>query len=48
LADDDLIGCRDINVTLGGTIRDIPRCIKDGAEDFGLETLDALDAGWLG
>jgi hypothetical protein len=29
-------------------IGDIPRSIKDVAEDFGLETLDALDVGWFG
>jgi hypothetical protein len=33
---------------VGGMIGDIPRSIKDIAEDFGLETLDALDVVWLG
>jgi hypothetical protein len=28
---------------MGGVVRDIVRSIEDGAEDFGLETLDALN-----
>jgi hypothetical protein len=34
--------------SLGGRVGDILRGIEDSAEDFGLETLDALDVGWLG
>jgi hypothetical protein len=45
---DDLRDCRDIKVIVGGMVGDIPRSIEDSAEDFGLETLDALDVGWLG
>jgi hypothetical protein len=45
---DDLRDCRDIKVIVGGMIGDIPMSIEDSAEDFGLETLDALDVGWLG
>jgi hypothetical protein len=45
---DDLRDSRDIKVIVGGMIGDIPRGIEDSAEDFGLETLDALDVGWLG
>jgi hypothetical protein len=43
---DDLRDCRDIKVIVGGMIEDIPRSIEESAEDFGLETLDALDVGW--
>jgi hypothetical protein len=45
---DDLRDCRDIKVIVGGMIGGIPRSIGDSAGDFGLETLDALDVGWLG
>jgi hypothetical protein len=44
---DDLRDCRDIEVIVGGMVGDVPRGIEDIAEDFGLETLDALDVGWL-
>lgn len=42
---DDFFYGRDIKVVMSGEIGDIPRSVKDGAKDFGLETLDALDVG---
>jgi hypothetical protein len=33
---------------VGGMVGDVPRGIEDSAEDFRLETLDALDVGRLG
>jgi hypothetical protein len=42
---DDLRDCRDIKVIEGGMVGHIPWSIEDSAEDFGLETLDALDVG---
>jgi hypothetical protein len=42
---DNLRDCEDFKVIMGGVVRDIVRSIEDGAEDFGLETLDALDVG---
>jgi hypothetical protein len=44
----DLRDCRDIKVIVGGMIGDILSGIEDTTEDFGLETLDALDVGRLG
>jgi hypothetical protein len=44
----DLCDCRDIKVIVCGMVGDVPRGIEDSAEDFGLETLDALDVGWVG
>ena len=44
---DDLGGCRDFKVIVGGVVGDIPGSVKDIAKDFGLETLDAFDVGWL-
>jgi hypothetical protein len=45
---DDLRDCRDIKVIMGGMVGEVPRGIEDRAEDFRLETLDALDVGRLG
>ena len=42
---DDLRDCKDFKVIEGGMVGDIPRSIEDSAEDFGLETLNALDVG---
>ena len=33
---------------MGRVVGDIPGSFKDGAKGFGLETLAALDVGWLG
>ena len=40
---DDFRDCRDVEVIVGRVVGDIP-----GSVDFGLETLDVLDVGWLG
>jgi hypothetical protein len=37
----------DIKVIVSSLVGDIPRSIEESAEDFGLETLDALNADWL-
>jgi galactitol-specific phosphotransferase system IIC component len=37
----------DIKVIVGGMVGDMTRGIEDSVEDFGLETLDVLDVGWL-
>jgi hypothetical protein len=41
----DLRDTRDIKIIVGDMVGDIPRSIGDSAENFGLETLDALDVG---
>jgi hypothetical protein len=45
---DDLRNYRDIKVIMGGMVGDVPRGIEYSAEDFRLETLDALYVGRLG
>jgi hypothetical protein len=45
---DDHRDCRVIKVIVDGMVGDIPRGIENSAEDFRLETLDALDVGRLG
>jgi hypothetical protein len=45
---DDLRDCRDMKDIVGGMVGDLPRGIEDSAEDFRLETLDALGVGRFG
>jgi hypothetical protein len=33
---------------VGGMVGDIPRGMEESTEDYGLQTLDALDVGRLG
>ena len=44
---DDFRDCRVVEVIVCCVVRDIPGSVEDGEKDFGLETLDALDVGWL-
>ena len=45
---DDFRDCRDFEVIVSRVGGDIPGSVEDGTSDFGLDTLDALDVGWLG
>ena len=44
----DLSDCRHAEVTMGRVVGDMPESVEDGTKDFGWETLDAMDVGWLG
>ena len=44
----DFRDCRDGEVIVCRVVGDIPESVEDGTKDFGFETLDALDVGWLG
>ena len=45
---DDFRNCRDVKVIVGPLVGDIPGSGEDVTKDFGLETLDVIDVGWLG
>ena len=45
---DNFKDCRDVEVIVCLLVGDIPGSVEEGAKDFGLETIYALDFGCLG